>query len=190
MRTIVVVDYNPQWKVEFEKLKAIYMKKLGDLPVDIQHVGSTAVPGLAAKPIIDIDIIVPNVETLEVVISRLAELGYEHQGDMGIKGREAFKRVDESVPHCEYTDSWMEHHLYALIEGCVSLENHLRLREYLRDHEEDVRAYGELKKKLAKKYPHDIDSYIEEKTWLITEILSKAGISTDELDDITEQNKK
>ncbi|WP_066507494.1 GrpB family protein [Abyssisolibacter fermentans] len=189
-RKIVVEDYNPKWAEEFEKLKAVYLEKLKEINVDIQHVGSTSVCGLAAKPIIDIDIIVQNDEDLKNVIKRLASLGYEHEGNMGIKGREAFKRVSDEVPYNTVIKEWMPHHLYAGIRGCVSLENHLLLRDYLRQNKDAALEYGNLKKKLAVKYKYDIDTYVEKKTSFIIDILSKSGISKKDLLDIEKQNKK
>lgn len=189
MREIVVKDYNEEWAKEFEKLKSVYLEHMEHLNIDVQHVGSTSVPGLAAKPIIDMDIIVDSDETKASVIDVLSELGYIHEGDMGIKGREAFKRKSNKVPYHNDTEYNFPHHLYVCTKGTVSLENHLKLREYLRSHPEAVLEYGNLKKELAIKYKYDIDSYIEAKTPLITKILSKAGIRQSDIDNITTQNK-
>ncbi|ERJ12129.1 GrpB family protein [Haloplasma contractile] len=186
---IVVEDYNPEWEKQFNELKSVYKTKLKHIDIQIEHVGSTSVPGLAAKPIIDIDIIVENQDDVRKVINCLQVLGYEHQGDLGINGREAFKRKSEAVPYVQEYDAWCRHHLYVCIRGIPSLENHLRLRNYLRDNENAVREYGKLKKSLAVKYPNDIDSYIEGKTSFITNILTKVGMSR-HVSDITEQNKK
>ena len=91
-KPIIVEDYNPIWPTYFESFRQVYNQYAGDFLIDIQHVGSTSVPGLAAKPIIDIDIIVADEKNKLAVIKALAVLGYQHQGDLGVKGREAFKK--------------------------------------------------------------------------------------------------
>lgn len=190
MREIVVEDYNPKWAEVFEKLKEVYLTKIGTVNVDIQHIGSTSIPGLAAKPIIDIDIIVENKEDINIVIQKLENLGYIHVGDLGIKGRQAFKRKSDEVPYKAGVNFWDDHHLYVCIKGCVSVENHLRLKDYLMKNPDAVIEYGELKKNLASKYKNDIDSYIEKKTDFIVRILNEAGISKNDIDDIINANKK
>lgn len=189
MREIIIEDYNPKWAEEFEKLKQVYLAKLKDINVDIQHVGSTSVYGLSAKPIIDIDIIVNSEKEVKEVIERLEELGYVHEGDLGIKGREAFKRYSDKVPYKIGIDKWISHHLYVCIKGCISLENHLRLRDYLSKNPDAVIEYGNLKKELSNKYKYDIDSYVEGKTAFITNILNKQGISKKDINDIINMNK-
>lgn len=190
MNKIVVEEYNPQWAIEFEKLKEVYLKHLKHLDVDVQHVGSTSVPGLAAKPIIDMDIITDKEENVEIIINTLSNLGYIHLGEMGIKGRQAFKRASSEVPYDDNVSLWCQHHLYVCVRGCASLENHLKLREYLKKNPEAALEYGNLKKRLSKKHEYDIDTYVEEKTPFITRILSLSGMSTDDIGDISIQNKK
>lgn len=185
MRTIKVVPYNPNWKVEFQKAQVFFISLLKDFNVEIEHVGSTSVEGLSAKPVLDIDIIVRSEEESQKVIQILGEVGYEHLGDRGIPGREAF-RNDPANPHI----TWMEHHLYVCIEGCESLRNHLLLRKYLRNNQQAAVAYGKLKQELAKQYPSDIDAYVEAKTGLITSFLSEAGMNEEALSRIFEENKK
>lgn len=189
MREIIVIDYDPEWTEEFKRFKEIYSEALKDSKVDIQHVGSTSVEGLAAKPIIDIDIIVESENNKQGIIEKLKKLGYEHMGDLGIKGREAFKPKDTNVPYNSKYKNWMEHHLYLIERDNINLINHLKLREYLRKNPEAVKAYGNLKKELAYKYRHDIDSYIENKTALITSFLKEMGMTGEELGLITDENK-
>jgi len=190
MRKIVVEDYNPQWAKDFKALEEVFSKHLEGIKCDIEHVGSTAVEGLAAKPIVDIDIVVYNREDVTEVIKRLETIGYKHMGQMGIKGREAFKPVSEKVPFTAEKRCFREHHLYCIPAGEESLENHLRLRDFLREHPEAVEEYSTVKKHLAEKYPNDIDAYIEEKTVTIVSILEKAGMESRKLNDIEGQNKK
>lgn len=131
--------------------------------IDIQHVGSTSVPGLCAKPIIDIDIIVADRAKLASVATALQDISYRHLGDLGIPGREAFKADDHAITH----------HLYACLADSPALKNHLTLRDHLRSHPTDREAYGALKRELARKFPHDIDSYIAGKTAFIEGILAR-----------------
>lgn len=87
---LIVVEYNPNWVNKFEELRDFVFPVLSDLEVTIEHVGSTAIPGIAAKPIVDIDVVVPTLSDVLVAVTRLAKLGYVHEGDLGIPGREAF----------------------------------------------------------------------------------------------------
>lgn len=185
MRVIKVVPYDPMWQIEFEKAKKYYTKLLDGLDVQIEHVGSTSVEGLYAKPILDIDIVVSNSEMSKGVIDRLETVGYIHQGDMGISGREAMKYDKDNNPF-----EWMEHHLYVILSGCESLENHMMLRRHLRNNPEAVKAYSQIKLDLAKVHPNDIDSYVEGKSELIRSFLEKEGMNLKALDRIENANKK
>lgn len=190
MQKIVVKDYNPKWAEDFQAFKTYYERLLTGIDCDIQHVGSTSVEGLAAKPIIDMDIIAFSEMGKREIICRLETVGYIHQGDLGIKGREAFARTSGKVPCSEPDRDWPDHHLYCCMKGIESLENHLKLRDYLRENPEAVKEYSELKKLLAGKYIDDIESYVEDKTDFIVKILSLSGMKTDILTDISDQNKK
>ena len=185
MRTIKVVPYDPAWQTEYTKAHAFFTHTLQGIPHTIEHVGSTSVPGLAAKPILDIDIIVPTPDLVQPAIQRLATVGYKHRGNLGIPGREAFA-YDPANPHI----TWIEHHLYLVLEGNESLTNHLLLRDHLRANPQAAQAYGDLKKQLAQQFPHNIDAYIEGKTALITQFLAQAGMPSDSLDHITAVNQQ
>ncbi len=165
MRTIVVVDYDPRWPELFEQVKSHVWPMVSDFAVSVEHVGSTSVPGLAAKPIIDIDVVVPAEADIPVAIQRLATLAYVHLGDLGVEGREAFDSPD-GLPN---------HHLYVCPRGSVGLMNHLAVRDYLRSHPEATQEYGALKKRLASEFPHDIDSYVEGKTGFLLQIFRQAS---------------
>jgi GrpB-like predicted nucleotidyltransferase (UPF0157 family) len=181
MRTIAVVDYDPSWPEAFERLRSHVWAVLSDVAVGIEHVGSTAVPGLAAKPVIDIDIVVRDEVGVASAIGRLATLGYVHRGNLGIEGREAFANPPTGLP---------EHNLYVCPAGSVALGNHLAVRDYLRAHPGTAQRYGDLKKQLATTCPHDIDSYIDGKTAFILAILRGAGFSDVQLAAIEHANKR
>lgn len=179
MNEVVVVAYDPAWPALFERLRAPIAEALGDAATTIEHVGSTAVPGLAAKPIIDMTIVVPHEAALRSAIDRLATLGYRHRGDLGVPGREAFARPIDSP----------EHHLYACIEGTQSLRNHRTVRDHLRRNPEVAAKYGAIKRELARRFSHDLDAYIDGKTQFILNILAESGFVDDELRQIEVINR-
>jgi GrpB-like predicted nucleotidyltransferase (UPF0157 family) len=185
---IVIEEYNLLWKHTFEKLRSIFSMQLAQLPHNIQHVGSTSVPGLCAKPVIDIDIIVPDKEVMAEAIRLLEVLGYWHVGDLGIPAREVLKRKDSSVPY-SLIDNWPAHNLYICIDGSDSVKNHLALRDYLLNVPEAVKAYGKLKMELARQHPNDMESYVSGKTNFILSILKLSGFDETSLHLIAEQNK-
>ena len=162
---VIVVDYDPGWVSTFKMLRDGLAKSLGDLPVTIEHVGSTAIPGAAAKPVIDIDVVVQSKDSVSQAIRLLSKAGYRHLGDLGIAGREAF----------ESPRGFPEHHLYVVVAGSSEHLRHLLFRYYLRRHPEEVRKYSELKKSLAKKYRNDRDAYTEAKTEFVEGILRRAS---------------
>jgi GrpB-like predicted nucleotidyltransferase (UPF0157 family) len=170
MRTkqVIVLPYDPKWKDEFEKLKAYLEAALEDSIFSIEHVGSTSVEGLSAKPIIDIDIVIESYDKFKEVNSRLEIVGYRHEGDLGIKDREAFKYDDKP--------EFMVHHLYVCTKDSQELRRHITFRDYLRTHKKDREMYSSVKLDAAAKYPADIDSYIEEKSPCINEIYKKCGL--------------
>ena len=193
MRTIAVVDYDPMWPRVCEEVRATVWKVLKDFAIAVEHVGSTSVPGLAAKPIVDVDVVVASpskprksfstdfnaASDIGKAIEQLATLGYEYRGDLGVTGREAFRNPPGVTSH----------HLYVCREGVTPLRNHLALRDYLRSHPDKVVAYGDLKKRLAQQFPHDIDAYIAGKTNFILHILEESSFSDDELQRIANPNR-
>lgn len=178
---VVVVDYDTQWVNEFNTLKALFKKSI-TLDVDIEHIGSTSVLHLAAKPIIDIMIVIDTFEEFEEVKRCLESIGYFHNGDQGIKQREVFKLKEENGS--------FRHHLYVGYRSALSLKNQFTFRDHLRSHPKDVIKYGNLKKELAKKYPYDIDSYVEGKTDFVIGILRQYDFSEEEINEIVGVNKK
>ena len=153
-RTVAVVDYDEDWPRQFEKLRARIWPVVSEAGIRIEHVGSTSVPGLAAKPIIDMTVVVGGRSDVPLTIKRLATLGYRHRGNLGIEDREAFDRRPD-LPR---------HNLYVCPEGTTSLVNQLAVRDYLRAHPDATRRYGNLKRWLAVEFPTDIDSYVFGKT--------------------------
>lgn len=165
---VIVKEYNPQWKKEFELIQGELFAVLSGEIIAIEHVGSTSVVGLAAKPIIDIDIVID--QNFEEVRKKLEVMGYIYKGDLGIIGREAFTYDDK--PHL------MLHHLYVCNKDNEELHRHITFRDYLKEHREDRDKYGAIKREMALNYPNDIDSYIKGKSAVVMEIYKKCGLST------------
>jgi GrpB-like predicted nucleotidyltransferase (UPF0157 family) len=186
---IVIEEYSPDWETAFAKLDGVYRIHLSGLFEDIRHVGSTSVPGLAAKPIIDIDIVIADNDLLPAIAEKLRALGYEHRGNLGITGRDAFRQQTLLVPADGSGTRWPKHHLYVCPANSIGLRNHLALRDALRADPEQAHAYGALKKRLANQFPHDMDRYIEGKTAFITNILKDAGFDHHALETITAENR-
>ena len=163
---VTVEDYNPEWKKEFERIKNELLTVLSGKILAIEHVGSTSVEGLTAKPVIDIDIVINY--NFEEVKNALEHIGYIHEGDLGIPGREAFRYKNKS--------HLMVHHLYVCDKDSKELHRHITFRDYLRQHKEDRDKYSSIKKEMALEYPEDIDSYIEGKQPVILDIYKKCGL--------------
>lgn len=153
----LVHEYDPVWAEWFVGLHALLAEALGDACLSIEHVGSTSVPGLAAKAIIDIDIAFP-AGGLDRVSERLTTLGYVHNGDQGVPGREAFKLADEA-----HRARLPAHHLYACPEGNPELARHLFFREWMKSHPEDRDEYARKKFLLAELCDHDRRLYADVK---------------------------
>nr|WP_313637318.1 GrpB family protein [Paenibacillus sp.] len=164
-KIVEVVPYDPEWKVEFNRIRDQLLSYVGDLIITIEHVGSTSIEGLAAKPIIDLDLVMDSYDVLPQIIERLQQHGYEHQGNLGIEGREAFKR--------RQADEFMNYHLYVCPKDGKGYLEHIAFRNYLRSNESALQAYAEVKQRLAVQYRYDIDAYCEGKAAFVTSILSK-----------------
>jgi GrpB-like predicted nucleotidyltransferase (UPF0157 family) len=160
---IVVADYDEDWPALFKRVATPVRATLADLGATVEHVGSTAVPGLAAKPIIDIDVVVRSANDVPSAIERLRGLGYVYQGDKGIKGREAFMWPRGAAPH----------HLYVVVKGSRPHAEHVRFWDYLRLHPGAAEEYGLLKKRLAEEYGDDSLAYTEAKTDFVTRVLKE-----------------
>lgn len=170
MRTarVVVVRYDEAWEAAFEEIRKELEVAVGDLAAGIEHVGSTAVKGLSAKPCIDIDIVIRDYSVFGAVAGRLAEIGYYHEGDLGIKGREAFGYSGK--PHLQ------THHLYVCPQDSGELRRHIAFRDFLRSSPEAVKKYSAVKEAAARLFPDDIERYMEYKSPCIEELYKQCGL--------------
>ena len=170
MRTkrVVVVPYDEAWKNAFEEIKTEIEAEIGDLIIGIEHVGSTSVEGMSAKPCIDIDVIIKDYSVFDEIVRKLGVIGYIHEGDLGIKDREAFKYADK--PHL------MTHHLYVCPRDSEELHRHIAFRDFLRKKTEAVKKYSRVKETAAQLFPDSIDQYIEYKSPCIEELYKECGL--------------
>ena len=167
-KRVVVLPYTEQWATDFETIKQEIESALSGLIIDIEHVGSTSVKGLSAKPCIDIDVVIRDYSVFEAVVARLAAIGYTHQGDLGIAEREAFQYDNKS--HLQ------NHHLYVCPQNSQELHRHITFRNYLRTHPQAVAKYSAVKENAARLYPDDINKYIAYKSPCIEELYSLCGL--------------
>ena len=168
-KQVIVTPYDPAWVLAFNAIRAELAAALGDLALRIEHVGSTSVPGLAAKPIIDIDVVIADGAALPAVIDALAAIGYIHEGDLGIPDREAFRY--DTKPHLQM------HHLYVCPADSAELHRHLSFRDFLRSHPDAAQRYGTVKQQAAALYPTDIDQYIAYKSECIADLYRQCGLA-------------
>ena len=164
---IVLLPYDDAWPLAFESEAARLRSAFGDLFVDLQHIGSTAVPGLVAKPVIDMLAVVPQVEALDLRRDSWEALGYQVMGEFGIPGRRYFRKDD---PPGRRT-----HQVHAFAGGSRDITRHLDFRDYLRAHPPAAEAYGALKQRLAQECAGDTRCYSEGKTEFIRDVEARAA---------------
>jgi GrpB-like predicted nucleotidyltransferase (UPF0157 family) len=165
MRHIVVVSYDPAWPEWFEAEAARIAGVFGRELVAIHHIGSTSVPGLSAKPIIDIMPVVRDIEQVAEFNPAMVRLGYEPKGEFGIPGRRYFVRGGNEN---------RTHHVHTYGPDNPELARHLDFRDYLRAHPATAGQYATLKEELARQFPHDIQGYMAGKDAFIRETIRQA----------------
>ena len=162
---VIVVDYTPSWAEKYQQEAQKIRRILGENLAEIYHIGSTAVPGLKAKPIIDIMPVVYDLCQVDQKNIEFEKLGYECMGEFGIAGRRYFRKGKENRTH--------QIHVFAA-ESDADIRRHLAVRDYLRAFQETAREYGLLKEKLAKKYPQDIEGYCDGKDAFVKKLEKEA----------------
>lgn len=160
---IEIEDYNKRWSEAFEKERRSISQVLGALALDILHIGSTAVPGMAAKPIVDILVAVEHIDSGAECVSKLVEVGYRY------------------VPQDEdpdriflYKGMPRTHHVHIVRYGSPTYHKHVAFRDYLMCHEEVRDKYRQLKKDLASRFRNDRKAYVEGKTIFIEKVTEEA----------------
>jgi GrpB-like predicted nucleotidyltransferase (UPF0157 family) len=167
-KKVTVLPYDAEWKKDFEMIRREIEIAIGHLIIGIEHVGSTSVEGMSAKPCIDIDVIIKDYSVFNEIVSGLSSIGYYHEGDLGIKDREAFGYSDK--PHLK------SHHLYVCPEYSEELYRHITFRDFLRGNPDAVKKYSRIKEEAAILFPDNIDKYIEYKSPCIEELYEVCGL--------------
>jgi GrpB-like predicted nucleotidyltransferase (UPF0157 family) len=165
-RSVIIVPYDPHWKLEFQEETGYIARALGANLLSIHHIGSTAIPGMHAKPIIDILLLVEDINLLDEQSPAMEALGYEVMGEYGIKGRCYFRKEDASGTRT--------HHVHSYQKDSLEFERHLAFRDYMIAHPEEAQHYSLLKQKLALDHPEDMDAYIDGKDPFIKEHEARA----------------
>ncbi len=163
---VVVVPYDPDWPSLFENEAVVLAAALGRNAIAIHHIGSTSIPGMSAKPIIDIMVEAEQLSAIDARNAEMAHSGYEAMGEFGIAGRRYFRKQDQTGSR--------SHHVHIFQRGSEDADRHLSLRDYLRTNPHDVRRYSDLKLALAQAHPNDIEGYMDGKDALVKEIEAKA----------------
>ncbi|MGA3147153.1 MAG: GNAT family N-acetyltransferase [Acidimicrobiales bacterium] len=158
---LYLADYSRDWPAQFAELEARLRAALRGLSVEIEHVGSTSVPGLVAKPMIDIDVVVPKAADVPVAVERLERAGYRAKGTRGVPGREAFDQPPGGPVHA----------LYVVVTGSKPHLDHVLLRDLLRRRPDLAARYESVKRANADRLPADRLGYTDAKADLITELL-------------------
>jgi GrpB-like predicted nucleotidyltransferase (UPF0157 family) len=167
---VAVVPYREEWPAQFRVVADELRRALATIPsASVEHVGSTSVPGLAAKPVIDIDVVVER-EEVQKAITALESLGYTHRGDLGVVGREAFRAPDEEP----------RRNVYVCEAGSLNVRNHLAVREVLRRRDDLRDEYAAVKNALAAAPDMDIGRYIAGKSEVLQRVLAESSLVTEQ----------
>ncbi len=179
MSDIEVVDWSPRWAEQYDEVASLLREALAGVPsATVEHVGSTSVAGLAAKPILDIDVVVGAAD-VPAAIAALTSVGYAHRGDLGVTGREAFFEPDPP-----------RRNVYVCTAGTTNVRNHLAVRDTLRSRADLRDAYAAVKLALAADPEMDIDTYIAGKSAVLQEVLEVSGeLTAEELAEIHRLNE-
>ena len=186
--TNFIVPHKEEWKFEFDKLKNFIESLLNRFQVDIQHVGSTAIPELFAKPILDIDIIIINKKNIDDISAKLEKVGYKNKGEQGISGRFTFRQTSDLTPLTGDTKKWQEHHLYVCYSDSLALKNHILFRDALLNDKKLVTEYSKLKTRLVAEKGMTREKYTVQKTEFIISVLTSLGLDKIELSEIKNAN--
>lgn len=166
MKKVEVVPDNPRWRNAFAAEAKHIGTALGENVVAIHHIGSTAIPDIYAKPVIDLLVEVENITEVDERSSTMEALGYEAMGEFGIPSRRYFRKDNQ--------EGIRTYQIHVFDAGSAQIDRHLAFRDYMIAHPEDARKYSELKRKLAKEHSQSIDGYMDGKDGFIKEIDRKA----------------
>ena len=166
MRQVIVVPYDPHWPAAFERAAHEVTKALGQSLLAIHHIGSTSIPGIHAKPIIDMLAVARDLPSVDACSDGMQAIGYEVMGEFGIDGRRYFRRDNAAGIRTE--------HVHTFAADSRHVRRHLAFRDFLRAHAGIAQEYAQLKQRLAAAHPFDIEAYMDGKDAFIREIQAKA----------------
>ncbi len=164
---IQMVPHNPEWRQAFRQEAEQIAAALDEDVVTVHHMGSTAIPGIYAKPVLDMLLVVRSVEALDEKQSEIEALGYEARGEYGIPGRRFY--------HRDNSQGDRTHQIHAFKVGSPQIARHLAFRDYMIAHPKAAQEYSDLKRELAAKHPSDIEAYMDGKDAFIQEIDRQAA---------------
>ena len=167
---ITVLNYDPEWPLKYERERKAIAEILDGNGISIYHIGSTSVPGLAAKPIIDMMAVVRSLEKVDDARGKFSELGYEYLGEFGIAGRRYFRKGGDERTH--------QIHIFQA-DDWNNIGRHLAFRDYMRTHEKERAEYAKIKTALAQRFPYDIDGYCDGKDAFVREMEKRALLEYD-----------
>ncbi|MET4654739.1 GrpB-like predicted nucleotidyltransferase (UPF0157 family) [Exiguobacterium sp. PvP048] len=150
MRQVIVTPYQSSWPEAFQQEKEQLETIFGGRLLAVHHIGSTSVPGLSAKPILDILPVVDSLDGIEAFDTAMEQIGYETKGEFGMSGRRYYRKGGDNRTH----------HIHLYADGNPEIMRHVVFRDYLRQHPEEVEAYSTIKERQAHQYPEDISAYI------------------------------
>ena len=165
-KPVEVVPYSPGWPAQFEQFAAELHEIYGDNLVELHHIGSTSVPGLSAKPVIDIISVVRNLDAVDAVNAKFEEKGYQVKGELGAICQRLFVKDDENGKRIANIHTWTE--------GSPQIERHLIFRDYLRAHPDVAEEYAQLKLRLAQEYPTAREGYTGGKSQWVEDVIQRA----------------
>jgi GrpB-like predicted nucleotidyltransferase (UPF0157 family) len=166
MQRVFLQPHDPQWADEFARESAEVARALGEALVAIHHIGSTAIPGIAAKPVIDMLAVAEALAAIDAAAPKLAALGYEAMGEFGLAGRRYFRKDNAAGERT--------HQIHTFQAGSPQVARHLAFRDYLRAHPETALAYERLKRQLAEEHSSDVNAYTDGKNMFIEAVDARA----------------
>jgi GrpB-like predicted nucleotidyltransferase (UPF0157 family) len=155
-----VVEYDPAWPALFTAERQRIHAHCGALPLRLEHVGGTSIPGMCAKPVLDMVGGRPRESSLQDYVAALTRAGYEHRGEQGVPGREFFRRGRPRA-----------YHLHLVEDDGPLWRAYVGFRDYLRAHRDAARKFAALKRSLAARFPRDREAYIDAKSSAVRKIL-------------------
>ena len=165
-RRVDVVAYDPAWPLEYERAAGEMRAAMGESLRAIHHIGSTSIPGIHAKPVIDMLAVVADLAALDARGDEMRRIGYEVMGEFGIAGRRYFRRDDAAGRRT--------HQVHAFADGSPHVTRHIAFRDFMRAHPSLAQEYSDLKRRLAAAHPHDIEAYMDGKDAFIKEMERRA----------------